>query len=58
VSMPGIVLQFCVRQTLIHCTLTGAKTARELEENLRGALTQLPDELWHTLDDLGLREPV
>jgi aryl-alcohol dehydrogenase-like predicted oxidoreductase len=56
VSMPGVALQFCLRQPLIHCTLTGAKTPAELEENLLGIATQLPDSLWDELAALGLTD--
>lgn len=53
-SMPGVVLQFCVRQPLIACTLTGAKTRAELEQNLRGATDPLPESIWQELAALGL----
>lgn len=56
VSMPAVILQFCVRQSLIHCTLTGAKNRAELEENLRAVTAPLPPTLWDELDALKLTE--
>jgi aryl-alcohol dehydrogenase-like predicted oxidoreductase len=56
VPMVGIVLQFCLRQPLIHCTLSGAKTPAELEQNLRGATMALPPEIWEGLAALQLTE--
>jgi aryl-alcohol dehydrogenase-like predicted oxidoreductase len=56
VPMVGIVLQFCLRQPLIHCTLSGAKTPAELEQNLRGATMPLPPEIWDDLAALRLTE--
>jgi aryl-alcohol dehydrogenase-like predicted oxidoreductase len=52
--MPGVVLQFCLRQPLLHCTLSGAKTPTELEQNLRGATTTLEETLWEELARLEL----
>jgi aryl-alcohol dehydrogenase-like predicted oxidoreductase len=54
--MPGVVLQFCLRQPLIGCTLTGAKTPGELEQNLRGTTTPLPESVWTELEALNLTE--
>ena len=54
VPVPAIVFQFCMRQPLIHCTLTGVKNRAELEENLRGAMMDLPGGIWEELETLGL----
>lgn len=54
ISMPALVFRFCMRQPLIHCTLTGVKNRAELEENLRGAATPLPEEIWQELAALGI----
>jgi aryl-alcohol dehydrogenase-like predicted oxidoreductase len=56
VPMVGIVLQFCLRQPLIHCTLSGAKTPAELEQNLRAATMPLPPGIWDDLAGLHLTE--
>jgi aryl-alcohol dehydrogenase-like predicted oxidoreductase len=56
ISLPAVVFQFCMRQPLIHCTLTGIKNRTELEENLRGATMDLPQEVWAELEALGLPE--
>src|SRR5205085_4931219 len=32
--MVAVVLQFCLRQPLLHCTLTGAKTPRSEERRV------------------------
>ncbi len=53
-SMAALVFQFCLRQPLIHCTLSGAKTRAELETNLRAATMQLPDGVWEELAALGI----
>jgi aryl-alcohol dehydrogenase-like predicted oxidoreductase len=49
VPMVAAALQFCLRQDLIDCTLTGAKTPAELEENLRFALMPLSPNIWEEL---------
>jgi aryl-alcohol dehydrogenase-like predicted oxidoreductase len=54
VDMGQVIFQFCLRQTLIHCTLTGARTTAQLEQNLRAATTPLPEEIWDELVALGL----
>lgn len=54
VSMQAVAFQFCLRQPLIHCTLTGAKTRAELEENLHAATTPLPEGTWDELAALNL----
>jgi aryl-alcohol dehydrogenase-like predicted oxidoreductase len=56
VPMMAVVLQFCLRQPLIHCTLTGPKTRAELDHNLRAATMPLPEELWDDLATLRLTE--
>jgi aryl-alcohol dehydrogenase-like predicted oxidoreductase len=54
VSMPAVVFQFCLRQPLIHCTLTGVKNRAEMEENLRAAAVPLPETVWEELVALGI----
>jgi aryl-alcohol dehydrogenase-like predicted oxidoreductase len=54
VTMGQVIFQFCLQQPLIHCTLSGARTASQLAENLRAATTPLPEETWSELDALGL----
>lgn len=56
VSVQSIIWQFCLRQPLIHCTLTGAKTRQELEQNLEAATTPLPDNIWEELEASNLSE--
>ena len=53
----GTVLQFCLRQPGIHCTLTGPKNRAELIENLTTAAAPIPEALWEELAALGLTEP-
>jgi aryl-alcohol dehydrogenase-like predicted oxidoreductase len=53
-SPVGVVLQFCLRQPGIHCTLTGPKTRAELSENLQTSATPLPEAIWKELDALDL----
>ncbi len=54
VPMIAVVFQYCMRQELIHCTLTGAKNIAEINENFGAALMPLPDEIWDALDALNL----
>jgi aryl-alcohol dehydrogenase-like predicted oxidoreductase len=56
VPMIAVVLQFCLRQPLLHCTLTGAKTPAELRQNLECAATPLPEGIWDELAALQLTE--
>ncbi|MDQ3813409.1 MAG: aldo/keto reductase, partial [Armatimonadota bacterium] len=53
---PAIVFQFCLRQPLIHCTITGAKTRAELEEDLKAATMALPEGIWDEVAALHLTE--
>lgn len=55
-SLPAVALQFCLRQSSIHCTLTGAKNPAELAENLRAATEPLPAAVWDELASLGLTD--
>jgi aryl-alcohol dehydrogenase-like predicted oxidoreductase len=53
VPMLAVIFQFCLRQSLIHCTLTGAKTRTELQENLAHTTASLPEEIWEELTTPG-----
>jgi len=53
-SVPAVVFQFCMRQPLIHCTLTGVKNRAELQENLTAAAVPLPEAIWDELSALGI----
>ncbi|MDQ2731813.1 MAG: aldo/keto reductase [Armatimonadota bacterium] len=50
VPLQAVAFQFCLRQPLIHCTLTGARSREELEENLEAATYPLPEGLWEELE--------
>ena len=52
----AVVFQFCLRQPAIHCTITGAKTRAEFEEDLRAATLPLPDGIWDEIAALNLTE--
>jgi len=54
VSMLAVVLQFCLRQPLIHTTLTGAKSVQELTQNLAAIQDPLPPEVWTEIENLHL----
>jgi aryl-alcohol dehydrogenase-like predicted oxidoreductase len=56
VNLRAVVLQSCLRQGLIHCTLTGAKTHAELRQNLDALQDPLPDHVWQDLAALKLTE--
>lgn len=45
----AVTLQFCLRQPQIDCTLTGAKTRQELEQDLKDATLDLTPDLWDEL---------
>ena len=54
VPMIAVVFQYCMRQELIHCTLTGAKNKAQVDQNFAAATTPLPDSIWDELDALNL----
>jgi aryl-alcohol dehydrogenase-like predicted oxidoreductase len=56
INQRAVVLQSCLRQPLIHSTLTGAKTPTELRQNLDAIAEPLPDHVWHDLAALNLTE--
>jgi aryl-alcohol dehydrogenase-like predicted oxidoreductase len=56
ISMLAVVYQFCLRQPLIDCTLSGAKSVAELAQNLEAARTPLPESIWADLDALNLTQ--
>lgn len=55
-NQKAIVVQNCLRQPLIHTTLTGAKNRTELEENLRALTEPIPPGTWEDLEALRLTE--
>ncbi|WP_309719095.1 aldo/keto reductase [Armatimonas sp.] len=55
-NQKAIVLQSCLKQPLIHCTLTGAKNKQELHENLDALHEEIPDYVWEDLKTLKLTE--
>ncbi|MFM7323110.1 MAG: aldo/keto reductase [Armatimonadota bacterium] len=52
----GVALAFCLREPGIHATLSGAKTPRELDRNLEGAMVEFDTSFWNDLSALGLDE--
>ena len=54
VRVPAVVFGFCIRQPLVHCTLTGAETRDQMARNLAAATTTLPESLWEELAALDL----
>ena len=55
-NQKAVVLQSCLKQPLIHCTLTGAKNKQELHENLEALQDEIPDYVWEDLKALKLTE--
>lgn len=55
-SIPGVALQFSLREPGVSVTLTGAKTPAELAQNLRGVATSLPEGLWAEMAAEGFTE--
>jgi aryl-alcohol dehydrogenase-like predicted oxidoreductase len=56
IDQRAIVLQSCLKQPLLHCTLTGAKTRAELEQNLDALQEPISDGIWRDLAALNLTE--
>ena len=54
VPMLAVVFQFCMRQEMIDCTLTGAKNIAEIDANFTAATTPLPESIWPELAALDL----
>ncbi|MBV9471065.1 MAG: aldo/keto reductase [Abitibacteriaceae bacterium] len=54
IPVQALAFQMSLRQPLIHCTLTGAKTRAELEQNLEAATIPLPENVWEELEALNL----
>ena len=52
--MLAVVFQFCIRQEMIDCTLTGAKNIAEIDANFTAAMTPLPESIWSDLEALDL----
>ena len=52
--LTAVVFQFCMRQEMIGCTLTGAKNKAEVDANFGAALTPLPETIWDELEALNL----
>ena len=56
IPMAAVVFQFCLRQPLIHCTLTGVRTRAELAENLQATTMSIADGFWSELTELGITQ--
>jgi len=56
VDEKAVVFGFCLRQPLIGCTLTGAKTRQEITQDLQAATEPLPEDVWDALAALRLPE--
>lgn len=52
----AVVLQFPLRQPLIDCTLTGARSVPELQQNLDALTVPLPESVWTDLAEQCLTE--
>lgn len=52
----ALVLQSCLRQPLIHCTLTGAKNTEELKQNLDALEEPISEGIWEDLKALKLTD--
>jgi len=48
-NLLNLAIQFCLRQPLIHMSLTGSKDAAEVEQNFAAATTPVPEEIWEQL---------
>ena len=52
VSLPAVALQFALRNPNVSCVLVGAKTPKEIEENLAAISMPLPEAIWPEVDAL------
>jgi hypothetical protein len=43
-----------MRQEMIHCTLTGARSIAEIDANFTAATTRVPDSFWAEMEALDL----
>lgn len=50
VSLPAVALQFALRNPNVSCVLVGAKTPKEVEENLAAVSAPLPDGIWSEVE--------
>jgi aryl-alcohol dehydrogenase-like predicted oxidoreductase len=51
VSLPAVALQFVLRNPKIGCVLVGAKTAREVEENVAAISQPIDDAIWREVEE-------
>lgn len=48
----NLAVQFCLRQPLIHTSLTGSKNADEVEQNFAAATTPVSEAVWTALREI------
>ncbi len=58
VSVTAAGLQFPLRHPAVKAVLTGVRTTAELHSNIADFDTEVPTELWESLEALGLIEPL
>jgi aryl-alcohol dehydrogenase-like predicted oxidoreductase len=51
VSLPALAIQYCLRNRNVACVLVGAKTAREVEEDVLAATLPISEETWRAVDE-------
>ncbi|HEY8744686.1 MAG TPA: aldo/keto reductase [Chloroflexota bacterium] len=51
VSLPALAIQYCLRNPNIGCVLVGAKTAREVEEDVLAATLPISEDTWQAVDE-------
>ncbi|HEX7684894.1 MAG TPA: aldo/keto reductase [Trinickia sp.] len=57
VALPSAALQFPYAHAAVASVLTGASSARELQQNVRAFAAPIPGALWHDLRAEGLLDP-
>jgi len=50
-SLPALAIQYCLRNPNIGCVLVGAKTAREVEEDVLAATLPISEDTWQAVDE-------
>jgi aryl-alcohol dehydrogenase-like predicted oxidoreductase len=51
VSLPALAIQYCLRNRNVACVLVGAKTAREVEEDVLAATLPISEETGRAVDE-------
>lgn len=51
ISLPALAIQYCLRNPNTGCVLVGAKTAKEVEENVVAATQPIDESIWREVEE-------